>query len=404
MKILIVSQKYFPEPFSINSIAEKLVLKGHQVSVLCGIPNYPEGNYYKGYSTCGPKMEILNGVTVIRTFEFPRKKGILCRFLNYYSFAFSGKKYARKLDKDFDVVLVNGLSPIMMSLPAIEYKRRNKAKILMYEMDLWPESLLAGGVKKGSLIYRHYQKISAKIYGSMDEILVSSKAHIDYILNLIRPKKQPIEWCPQYSNDNITSISRKYIDKQNYICIFTGNIGKAQSLKTLLDAAKILENGSIDISFIIAGNGSERELLESYMKDKKIGNVLFVNRRAGKEFDDLLKKADLGVVMLKKDSYCEMTLPRKVQTYMKAGLPIISCAGRATNEIVEQAQCGLCSAPENPESLSKSIETFLGLPEKEKEKMSDNAISFYRQHLTEERFISILENRLKKLSIKKSVQ
>ena len=96
MKILVVCQHYFPEPFRITDICEELVRRGHQVTVVTGTPNYPEGVTYKGYEKGKKKYEVLNGVEIYRCYEIPRKKGILFRFLNYYSFAISSKRFCKK--------------------------------------------------------------------------------------------------------------------------------------------------------------------------------------------------------------------------------------------------------------------------------------------------------------------
>lgn len=149
MKILIVSQHYWPENFRITDIAESLVSNGHQVTVLCGLPNYPKGYIFGGYKHGKNRTQEHNGVRIIRAKEIARRKGILFRFLNYYSFPYHANKLIRKLDKDFDVVLVNELSPIMSAVPGIKYAKKHNKPLIMYEMDLWPESLLAGGIKKG---------------------------------------------------------------------------------------------------------------------------------------------------------------------------------------------------------------------------------------------------------------
>ena len=154
MKILVVCQYYHPEPVRITDICEELVKKGHEVTVLTDIPNYPMGNIYKGYEKGKRRIETINGVNVHRCYTIPRKTNAIMRFLNYHSFSFFSKRYINNLDDDFDVVLVNQLSPVMMANAAIKYKKKNNRKVIMYCLDIWPESLSAGGIKKNSLIYK----------------------------------------------------------------------------------------------------------------------------------------------------------------------------------------------------------------------------------------------------------
>ena len=154
MKILVVCQYYYPEPFRISDMCETLVEKGHEVTVLTGLPNYPEGQILGDYRYCRNRNEVLNGVKVIRSFEIGRGNNKLKLFLNYLSFAVSGSLKAFFMNEKFDVVLVNQLSPVMMGIPAIVYKKKHKKKILLYCLDLWPDSLAAGGIQKSSIIYK----------------------------------------------------------------------------------------------------------------------------------------------------------------------------------------------------------------------------------------------------------
>ena len=180
MKILVVCQYYYPEPFRISDICEALVQQGHAVTVVTGTPNYPEGIIYPGYEKGQHGDEVINGVRVHRCPLIPRKTGALYRFLNYYSFVFSSRKYLLGMKETYDVVFVNQLSPVMMAQGALAWAKRRGKKCVLYCLDLWPESLLVGGVRKDSAIYKVFMAISKKIYRKADAIAVSSKAFIDY--------------------------------------------------------------------------------------------------------------------------------------------------------------------------------------------------------------------------------
>jgi len=161
-KILVICQYYKPEPFRISDICEEMVRRGHEVHVVTGYPNYPEGVLYEGYGKGKHIDEVINGVKVHRCFTIPREQGVAKRFMNYYSYAASSVKYVLS-DKckptdgtKFDVVFCNQLSPVMMGEAAIAYKKKHKVPTVMYCLDLWPESLVAGGIKRTSPIYRAF--------------------------------------------------------------------------------------------------------------------------------------------------------------------------------------------------------------------------------------------------------
>ena len=146
MKILVVCQYYYPEPFRLPDICSAMVQLGHDITVVTGTPNYPEGEIYPGYEKGARSDEIIDGVKVHRCPLIPRKQGVLYRFLNYYSFVFSARQYLLGLKEEFDVELVNQLSPVMMAQPALSWAKRHGKKCVLYCLDLWPESLLAGGI------------------------------------------------------------------------------------------------------------------------------------------------------------------------------------------------------------------------------------------------------------------
>ena len=167
-KILVVSQNFYPEQFRINDICKELVLRGHDVTVLTGLPNYPKGKIFEGYEGKQKRKEIYEGIKIIRTYERERKSGgALNLFLNYYSFVLSSKKMVKKLEKDFDLILVNQLSPVMQTYCALDYKKKFKVPVLLYCLDLWPASLSAGGVSGGP-IYKYFHKVSKKIYSKIN--------------------------------------------------------------------------------------------------------------------------------------------------------------------------------------------------------------------------------------------
>ena len=244
MKILVVCQYYYPEPVRIADICEELVKCGHEVTVLTGIPNYPMGIIHKDYRYGKKRDENINGVHVIRCFTIGRRHGVLFRVLNYFSYPLSAMLKIPKLDKDFDVVFVNQLSPVMMAWPAIKYKKRYKKKLVLYCLDLWPESLEAGGIKKGNLVYKLFHWISEKTYKQADRLLVTSRTFNKYFEEEFGMNSEEIIYMPQYAEDLFSNMESN-MDKEKtpddeYNFVFAGNVGKAQSVETIIEAANLL--------------------------------------------------------------------------------------------------------------------------------------------------------------------
>lgn len=387
MKILVVCQYYYPEPVRITDICEELVKRGHEVTVLTDIPNYPMGDIYKGYEKGKNRIELINGVKVCRCFTIPRKTNVVMRLFNYHSFSFFSKQYVNKLDNDFDVVFVNQLSPVMMANAAIKYKKKYNKKVIMYCLDIWPESLCAGGIEKKSLIYKIYYIISKRIYKNMDRILVTSKSFIKYISDSFNIDKSRFDYLPQYAESLFDK--DKCIKKadNNIDLLFAGNVGKAQSIDTIIEAANILKDIS-NLKFHIVGDGQELTRLKNKIKDLKLSNVLVYGRKPLKEMPDYYSKADAMLVTLCGDSLISSTLPGKIQSYMAAGKTIIASANGETAEIIKDAKCGFCSEADNSELLADNIKKFISC--KNKKEFGDNAYKYYKENFDKSKFIDEL--------------
>lgn len=354
MKVLIVSQHYWPENFRITDIAESFISLGHQVTVLCGLPNYPRGYIFDEYKYGKNRIQEHNGVRIIRAKEIGRRNNIFFRFLNYWSFPHYANKMVKKLDKDFDVVLVNELSPIMSAKPAIKYAKKYNKPLIMYEMDLWPESLLAGGITNKSLIYKYYEKVSAKIYSRCDKILVSTKEHIEYIKKLPNCSDLDIEYLPQYADTIFEESDFGYEDNGVIDLMFAGNIGKAQSVDTIIRAAELLKNDN-RFKFHIVGSGSEINNVKKLAEELKTDNVIFYGQRPLKNMPELYKVADAMLVTLEDKPYANMTIPGKVQSYMAAGKPVIGAVNGSCANFVVNNNVGLVCNSTDYKALSNII-------------------------------------------------
>lgn len=354
MKILIVSQHYWPENFRVTDIAETLVSLGHQVTVLCGLPNYPKGYIFGDYKHGKNRIQEHNGVKIIRAKEIGRRNNALFRVLNYWSYPHYASKMIKKLDKDFDVVYVQMSSPIMITKPALKYAKKYNKKVIMYEMDLWPESLLAGGITNKSFIYKYYKKVSAKIYSKCDKILVSTKEHIPYIKELPGCKDLDIDYLAQYADTVFEESNYGNEDNGVIDLMFAGNIGKAQSVDTIIRAASLLKDDH-RFKFHIVGSGSELENTKKLAAELKTDNVVFYGQRPLEDMPELYKIADAMLATLEDKPYANMTIPGKVQSYMAVGKPVIGAINGSCSCFINNNGIGFVCSSGDGEALANLI-------------------------------------------------
>ena len=388
MKILVVCQYYYPEPFRISDICETLVKNGHEVTVLTGLPNYPEGRILDDYRNGRKRIEEINGVKVIRCFEIGRGNGSLQLFLNYISFSVSASVKALLLKEKFDVIFVNQLSPVMMGIPAIFYKNKHNRKMLLYCLDLWPDSLAAGGIKESSIIYKVFKKLSKWIYSSADSIAVTSSMFKEYYKNTLGMNTDNVIHLPQYAED-LFSESVETTKENKFNFVFAGNIGDMQSVDTIIKAANELKERS-DITFHIVGDGSKLEECKLLSKELGLENILYYGRRPVSEMPKYYGLADAMLITLKDNKNISYTLPGKVQSYMAASKPIIGAINGEASQVITDAKCGFVCSAENYKELANLIIKFCDSDKKEE--MAKDSYDYYIRHYSKEKFISKLEN------------
>ena len=373
-----------------------MVHRGHEVQVVTGYPNYPEGILYDGYGKGKHIDEIINGVKVHRCFTVPRETGTAKRMLNYYSYAASSVKYVLSNKctasdgKQFDVVFCNQLSPVMMAHAAIAYKKKYKVPVIMYCLDLWPESLIAGGITRESVIYKYYHHVSKMIYRQMDKILITSRMFSKYLKTEFGITAENIEYLPQYAEGIFEQIPPK-TETGVFDFMFAGNIGEVQSVETILKAAEKLKE--YPVKFHIVGGGTDFERLKKIKEDKKIENVIFYGRRPLEEMPEFYAKADAMLITLAADPILSLTLPGKVQSYMAVGRPIIGAIDGETKTVIEEAQCGFCGRAEDADELAENIRRFIG-NSTDRFSMGRNAREFYVNNFQELMFMDKLEKYL----------
>ena len=392
MKILVVCQHYFPEPFRLPDICETLVRRGHAVTVVTGTPNYPEGEIYDGYAKGARADEVINGVRVHRCPLIPRKTGTLYRVLNYYSFVLSSEWYLHRCKEDFDVVFVNQLSPVMMAQAGLSWAKRHGKKCVLYCLDQWPESLLAGGIRKDSIVYQIFLRVSQNIYRRADDLLVSSRGFVNYFRQVLKLEDKRIRYMPQYAEDLFDTLPEPAQKKDSVDFMFAGNVGALQSVETIVEAAKLLKDNT-QIRIHIVGGGIALDHCKELAAG--LGNITFHGRHDVTEMPSFYAMADAMLITMKDDPVLSATLPGKVQTYMAAGKPVLGAIGGETARVVnDEAQCGMCCTPENAQELAQ-IMLRIAQDDELRGRFSENARRYYQQYFRKEQFFDMLETVLR---------
>lgn len=396
MRILIVSQYYYPEQFQINEIAPELVRRGHQVTVVCGMPNYPKGVYYQGYENNKKCIEEIDGVKVVRCPQKARGNNPVSLLMNYSSFVRSANKEINSLECEFDVVFTYQLSPITSSLPAIVYKKKHNVPVLLYCLDIWPES--AKSTLRGplSLMYGLVRKISRKVYQNCDKILVTSRPFIDYIHSVNDVPVDRFAYQPQHADSSFLSQDLEAEDNGVADFMFAGNIGKGQHLETLVDAAIALGRRS-DYKIHIVGDGSRKTAIESLVRDAGLAdNFVFYGNQKRADMPLFYKKADALLLLLRQVNSVGLTMPGKLQVYMTLHKPILGAINGAAKEVIEEARCGRCVAAQDADALAGIMRHFIEHP-KDYSHCGACAEKFFLDHFTLDKYTDTLETELVKL-------
>lgn len=391
MKILVVCQHYWPEPFPLADICETLAQNGHTVHIITDVPNYPLGYIYPEYKHGKNRIQEKDGVKIIRTFTIGRRNNVLFRLFNYFSFAISSSLYALFTKEKYDVVFSNQSSPVLMALAALAYAKKNHKKTVLYCMDLWPASLAVGGVKESSIVYKVFGVISKFIYKHADRILMTSKMFRKYLTEENKVDDKKLGYLPQYAQIDFSYFKAEPKKTDTIDLMFAGNVGAAQSIPTILNAAKILEDEP-QLRIHIVGDGSEYENSIALKESLGLDNVIFHGRHPIEEMPKFYSMADAMLVTLSTDRFVSLTLPAKVQSYMAAGKPIIASADGEIPSVIKESGCGFSAPSEDAEGLADAIRKFLAY--ENKEQLSCAALDYYNTNFTKSIFIKRLEKEL----------
>ena len=288
------------------------------------------------------------------------------------------------------MVLAIQSSPIMMVKAGLAYAKKHKKKCLFYTMDLWPASLAAGGVGEGSPIYKYFGRVSKKLYRKADRILITSTMFRQYLKDNFQIADDVIGYLPQYAAAQFDQMPAAP-EKDTVDLMFAGNVGAAQSLHTVLEAAALLKDKT-NLRWHIVGDGSELDNLKATAAEKSLTNVIFHGRKPPEEMPAYYAMADAMLVTLTRDPFIGMTLPAKVQSYMAAGKPILAAANGEIPQVLAKAECGFCAPAEDGKALAAAVEQFLACPDKTA--LGQKAKAYYEANFTRNRFMETLEKQL----------
>ena len=403
MKILIISQYYFPEQFQINEIAPELVKRGHDVTVLCGIPNYPKGVVFEGYENeekvKDREREYFEktGVRVIHVEQVPRGKNPISLIRNYISFARNSRKSVRILEKDFDAVLGYQLSPITSMYAALEYKKQTGAPVMYYTLDLWPVSAEAMLKSKKNPAFLWVKRISKKLYLGADRVVVTSRPFIDYLQQEIGYSVERMSYLPQHANMGMIDDDLSAEDNGVADFMFAGNLGKGQRLDVIIKAAKILGNRK-DYMIHLVGDGRMRGGLENMVKEYGLqDNVIFYGNQKREDMPQFYKMADALLITLRGNNEVGDTMPGKLQMYMTTGKPIFGAINGAANEVIKEARCGSCVKAGDYDGLAKLMKRYIEHPS-DFEQCGQNARDYFLKHFTLDIYMDGLEKELESMA------
>tara|TARA_B100001057_G_scaffold173802_1_gene174524 strand:- start:1934 stop:3139 length:1206 start_codon:yes stop_codon:yes gene_type:complete len=395
LRILVISQYFYPENFRINDICIGLKEQGHSVSVLTAKPNYPKGKFYEDYNFFNKPKEVYKGIEIYRSPIIPRGTGTGIKlFINYISFVIFGILRVLFLNKKFDKVFVYAPSPITVGYIGIISSIRFKAKPYLWVHDLWPESVKdAGGINNKFLLYL-VNLMTKSIYYFYDNILVQSPSFKDYLLNQ-GVSKSKIIFYPYYAENFYKVVNENSKIKSQFgkglKIVFAGNIGVAQSFDTIVYAVKILATKLKDFKFIIIGDGRDRKRIQKKIADNSLDNYFeFLGSYPPEKMPAFFASADALLVSLKDTKIFSMTIPGKLQSYLACGKPIIASLNGIGAKLVEESNSGFTSRAEDPESLASSVLKFSKLSSAQKKELGKNARIYYKKEFERSRLLTRL--------------
>ncbi len=380
-RILVYTNHFYPEQFKINEIVEWLSNEGSHIRIITGLPNYPSGKIIKEYSNIFKDNIIIN-----RLFLIPRGSGsnlmLIINYVSYFISCFFFTIYIALFKKKYDVVFVHHTSPIFIAFHPVVYSFFKKTKNILWDLDIWPESLQAVGVVKSSYIISKLEIMVKWVYSNYDSILVSSKSLCSVVKQRFDGR---IIYFPNWADKviEVNKIDAKrslLINTKKFNIVYTGNIGKSQNFKSLLNT---IEHVDVNIQWTFVGDGRFKSQLKNLIDHKNLNaKVSFIDQVSIDLIPSIVSKADSLFLSLKNDILFSKTVPAKLQTYMALGKPIIGVLEGEGAKLIVDSDCGIVEENYNYEELAKKINSFASKNSSELIKKGENAKKYYFKHFS----------------------
>lgn len=404
MKVLILSQHFWPETFRINEVAESLIAAGCEVTVLTGQPNYPEGRVFDGYRAASLAVETHpSGYRIHRVPLCPRGTGGAKRLVaNYLSFLAAASVLGpwSLRGRSFEVVFVYGTSPILQAIAGIVLKRVKRAKLVTWVQDLWPQSLEVTGFIRNPRLLGAVATVVRWIYRRNDLLLVQSHAFEPPVRAMAG--RTPVEYHP---NPGELAFSAPAAGgpptltlPEGFNVVFAGNFGTVQALDTIVEAAALLAEREPDIRLVMVGSGGRGPWLEAEIARRGLGNVLLAGRFPPQAMPGILDQAAAVLVSLNRGEILSQTVPSKVQAYLAAGRPVIASLDGEGARVVEEAGAGIAVPAEDAAALAEGILRIHAMAPEARRALGESGRRYYEQHFAPEALAARLAARFRQLA------
>tara|TARA_R110001599_G_scaffold8354_5_gene40501 strand:+ start:24823 stop:26049 length:1227 start_codon:yes stop_codon:yes gene_type:complete len=402
MKILFISQYFYPEQFSNNSLALELVQREHRVTVIPSVPNYPSGTFFPGYSNKSCRTEVWKNIKIHRARTISRGNHPFRLILNYVTYPITAFIVILNLKPDnYDVSFTSMPSPLTQSIPSIIIKWLYGTPSVYWVQDIWPDSAIHILGINNRLITKVLNRVCGWMYRRADILLIQSEAFrskmegfgVDPQRIRFLPNTAPNIYRP-IAKKEVSSDIQDLIDDSKFNVMFAGNIGEAQDISNIIAAAEILR-ACDDICFIFLGSGRYQEKAQAQVDIAKLGKqVKFLGRYDESQMPSFFALADVMLVTLQDNPVFRLTVPYKIQCYMACGRPIIASLNGEGADVVRRSRSGISVAAENPAVLADAILEMRNMDSKGRKEMGKNARSYYKQYYSNKAVYDILENAL----------
>jgi colanic acid biosynthesis glycosyl transferase WcaI len=397
LQILVVSQYFWPENFRINDLVKEWVQRGHEVTVLTGVPNYPSGKVFHAYREQPSAFATYEGTEVVRVPMFPRGTGSLRLMLNYLSFVAGACSFGpwRLRGKSADVIFVFEPSPVTVGISAIWLGKLKKAPVVFWALDLWPETLAAIGVVRSPRVLGWVGHIVRFIYNGCTLVLGQSRGFLDSIAHYCDDRAK-IRYFPNwaedvFADDTVQPAPEVPEWRDGFTVVFAGNIGEAQDMPAVLDAAERLKNDT-RIRWVIVGDGRKSDWLQSEIYRRGLDEqVLLPGRFSLERMPSFYAHANALLVSLKRDPVFSMTIPGKAQSYLMAGIPLLGMLDGEGAAVIRDSQAGLTCEAGDSAGLAQAVLTLAAMPPIERKQLGLNGQKYAQQEFGRAQLMERLE-------------